>query len=258
MVSENRETLERVKTKETEETVDLLHLLAVLWHKAWAIVLAGILGAGACFGWATFMIPETYSSSVMMYVNNETSIGGVSLTLSDINAAKSLVNTYLVILKSRETLLMVLDKAGSSYTYEELAGMISASSVNDTEIFRITVTTTDAEESARLAGAISEILPERVKTIINGATMNLVSGAIVNPSKVGPNITRYTAIGLFAGILLAAAVVIVLDLLNDVIRDEDHILQTYDIPILARVPDLLADESVHNSYYGGYGRAKKQ
>lgn len=252
------EKTERVRTKEAEETVDLLHIFAVLWRKAWIIVLVGILLAGACFSWTTFMIPETYSSSVMMYVNTETSLAGYSISLSDLNTAKSLVSTYMVILKSRETLLMVLDEAESSRTYQQLSSMITSSQVNDTEIFSITVTSTDAEEAAKLANAIAEVLPQRVEAIINGASMRLVSGAIVNHAKVGPNITRRTALGLIAGILLASAVIVLLDLLNDVIRDENHILQTYDIPILARVPDMLGKESEHGNYSYGYGKPRKQ
>lgn len=248
-----KEKTERIKTKDTEETIDLLHLLTVLWRKAWIIVLAGILFAGACFGWATFMIPETYSSSVMMYVNTEASIGNYSISLSDLTTAKSLVNTYMVILKSRETLLMVLEEAESSRTYQELSTMITSSQVNDTEIFSITVTSADAEEAARLANAISSVLPKRVNAIISGASMRVVSGAIVNHAKVGPNITRRTALGLLLGVLLASVVIIVLDLLNDVIRDENHILQTYEIPILARVPDMLGKESEHGYHSYGYG-----
>lgn len=253
-----KEKTERVKTRETEETIDILHLLTVLWRKAWIIVLAGILLAGACFGWATFTIPETYSSSVMLYVNTEASLAGYSISMADLNTAKSLVSTYLVILKSRETLLMVLDEAESERTYQQLSGMITSSQVNNTEIFSITVTSTDAEEAAKLANAIAEVLPRRVEAIINGASMRLVSGAVVNRAKVGPNITRYTAMGLLAGILLASAVVIVLDLLNDVIRDENHVLQTYDIPILARVPDMLGKEAEHGYYNYGYGTHRKQ
>ena len=252
-----KEKINSVKAKENEETIDLLHLLSVLWRKAWLIVLAGILLAGACFGWATFMIPETYSSSVMLYVNTETSLAGYSISLSDLNTAKSLVSTYMVILKSRETLLMVLDEAESDRSYQGLSGMITASQVNGTEIFSITVTSTDPEEAARLANAIAVVLPLRVEAIINGASMRLVSGAVVNSAKVGPNITRYTALGLFAGMLLAAIVIIVLDLLNDVIRDEEHILQTYDIPILARVPDMLGKEFEHGYYSYGYGDSGK-
>ena len=251
-----KEKSNSVKTGEDEQSVDLLHLLSVLWRKAWIIVLAGVLFAGACFGWATFTIQETYSSSVMMYVNTEASLGGYSISLSDLNTAKSLVSTYMVILKSRETLQMVLEEAESSYMYQELSGMITSSQVNDTEIFAITVTSTNPQEAAKLANAIAAVLPKRVAAIINGASMRLVSGAVVNPAKVGPNITRYTALGLFIGALLAAAVIIVLDLLNDVIRDEDHILRAYDIPILARVPEMLGKEAEDAGGYYSYGYGK--
>lgn len=245
------EKMEQVKAKENEEVIDLLHILAVLWRKAWVIVLAGVLLAAICFSWATFMVPATYSSTVMMYVNNEANLGSFSISMAELNAAQSLVKTYLVILRSRETLLMALEKAGSDHTYEELEKMITASAVDNTEIFSVTVTAEDPEEAARLASAIAEVLPTRVESVINGASMRIVSGAIANPKRVAPSITRYTAIGLLVGMLIASVIIVVLDLLNDVIRDENHILQTYDIPILAQVPDLLDDNSARHGYYGG-------
>ena len=71
-----------------------------------------------------------------MYVNNSNlSVGSTSISLTDLNAAQSLVDTYIVILKSRPTLEDVIEKANVSYTYEQLESMISASSVDGTEGF---------------------------------------------------------------------------------------------------------------------------
>ena len=59
-------------------TIDILHIVKTLWHRAWLIVLCGILFAGAGFSVAKFLVKPTYSSSVMLYVNNNTSSSGTN------------------------------------------------------------------------------------------------------------------------------------------------------------------------------------
>ena len=83
--------------------------------------------------------------------------------------------------------------------------------------------------------------------------MKIVDDAVVELKKVSPSITKFTAIGLVIGVVLACAVIIISDMLDDVIRDDSYILQNYDIPILAKVPELLDDESSRYGYYSKYG-----
>ena len=110
---------------ETEDTIDLLHLAKVLWKHAIAIVLAGLIfGAAAFIGTKVFITPM-YDARALMYVNSTNlSLGGskVSISTAEISAAKSLVDTYSVILKTRMTLEDVIEQSGVGYTYEQLAG----------------------------------------------------------------------------------------------------------------------------------------
>ena len=87
-------------------TIDVLHILRSLWHRVWIIAVAGFLAAVIGFSYATFFIAPTYSSSIMLYVNNNSfSVGGtsVSISSSQIVAAQSLVRTYTEILMNRTT-----------------------------------------------------------------------------------------------------------------------------------------------------------
>lgn len=235
------------------DAIDLLHIFGVLWRKLWLIVLCGILAAAACFCWSAFLITPQYSSTVLMYVNNGSiSVGSTSINLSDLSAAKSLVNTYLVILRNRTTMNEIIDKTGVDYTYEELLERVSAEAVNDTEIFGITVTTDDPYKSEKIANSIATILPNRVADIIDGSSMRMVDQAVADTEKSSPSITKYTLVGLILGLIISSAAVIISDLLDDVIRDENYVLQTYNIPILAVVPDLLSEGSKRYGYYNGY------
>lgn len=233
-------------------TVDLIHIVKELLRRAWLIVLAGILAAIVGFSYSSYAIKPTYSSSIMLYVNNSSfSLGNTNFTISSsqIAAAQNLVKTYGVILKNRTTLERVIDKADVSYTYGQLAGMITSEPCNDTEIMRVTVTTEDPYEAAKIANCIAEVLPVRVAEIVDGASMEVVDSAIPNLQKVAPNITRYTILGLALGMLFTGIIIAIFAMLDDTIRDEEYILQRHGCPVLAKVPDLLASGVRYQNYY---------
>ncbi len=236
--------------------IDMRHILKSLLRRAWLIVLSGIIAGVIGFAIPTFTIAPTYSSSIMLYVNNSSiSLGNTnfSISSSQISAAQSLVKTYGVILNNRTTLERIIQKTGVSYTYKELSGMITSAPSNDTEIMRVTVTSTDPYEAAEIANCIAEILPIRISEIIDGASMEVIDSAIPVLTKVGPSITKYTAVFMVLGVLLCTAVLVVLALLDDTIHDEEYILQTYDYPILAKIPDLLNSGNNKYGYSVSYG-----
>ena len=244
-------------------TIDLLHIVKSLGRRAWLIALVGLLAAAIGFSVASFVIAPTYSSSIMLYVNNSSiSVGGASFSISSsqITAAQSLVKTYSEILYTRETLEEVIEKSGVDYSYGQLRGMISAAPANETEIMKVTVVAEDPYDAAKIASCISEVLPIRIDKIIDGATMEVVESAIPNPHKIGPSITKYTAVGLALGILLAVVAVAVAAMMDDTIHDEEYVLRTFDCPILAKVPDLINSGSKRYGYYyrkHGYEYASK-
>ena len=245
------------KTKEYY-TIDLLHVMKSLLKRAWLIVLAGLLAAFVGFSIAAFMITPTYSSSIMLYVNNTSfSLGNTSFSISssEITAAQSLVKTYSEILNNRTTLERVIDKAGVPYTYEELSEMIKAAPSNETEIMKVTVTCEDPYEAAKIANCIAEVLPVRISEIIDGASMDVVDSAVPNTEKVAPSITKYTAFGLLIGVIVSVGILVVAAILDDTIHDEEYVLQNYKFPILAKIPDLSNPGGKH---YGGYYYQKKR
>ena len=234
--------------------IDLLHIAKLLWQKIWLIACAGILCGVIGFSAARFGMAPQYQSSVMLYVNGSSvSIGSTALSIStgDLSVARALVNTYKVIMNNRTTLEKVIRQSGVKYNYAQLSRMITADSVNSTEVMRVTVTCGDPYEAALIANTIADVLPARVSDIMDGSSMRIVDSAVPNLQKVSPSITKYAAIGMLLGILVACLILVVKDLLDDVIHSEDYLTANYDIPVLAAVPDLL---NTHGSKYGKYGK----
>ena len=234
------------------EVIDLWELFGVLLRRIWLIILVAALAGAAAFGYTYYFVEPLYKSSTLLYVNNSSiSIGttSVSISGSELNAAQKLVNTYLVILKSRSVLNDVIEAADLPYSYDRVKGMISAEAVNSTEIFQIVVTSTDPREAEHIANTIAEVLPDKIADIVAGSDVRIVDYAVVPAHRSSPSYTRNTSIGCLLGAALTIAILVLIYLLDEGIRSEDYLTKTYpDIPLLAVIPDM--DPNHHSS--GGY------
>lgn len=252
-----------VKERDNEEVeIDLLALARALWRRAWAVILAMLIGGAAMFSYASFLITPLYQAKALMYVNSSSlSVGNTKLSISqaELSAAQSLVDTYIVILNSRTTLNDVIKEAEVPYTYEQLSSMISAQAVNSTEVFEVVVTDANPQEAEKIANAIADVLPNKIAAIVEGSSARIVDYAVVPSQKSSPNITKLTAMGLLAGLVLSAAVIIVLELMDETIHDEDYLAQNFDLPVLAAIPDMLNGGKDKGYYkYGSYGAYEQE
>ena len=241
-----------------EMEIDLQRVFSVLLSKAWLIGLVAVICAVAVFLGTFFLIAPTYKSAAMFYVNNSAlNLGetALSITTGDINASRGLVQSYLVILNTRESLNAVIDYAGVDRTFAEVRGMITAEAVDDTEIFRVTVTSEDPVEAEKIASAIAYILPKRISSIIEGTSAKIVDSAVVASAPSGPNYTRNAILGFALGLLLMSAYLVIRDLLDVTIRSEEDFAKACRYPVLAAVPDMESQSK--GGYYYGYGNKKK-
>ena len=240
---------------EEYQDIDLLRLLKAFWHRAWLIVIAAVICGAAGFSYARTFIAPTYQSSATMYVNNGSfALGGATFSVSDFASSKALVDRYVVFIKTRMMLNEVIERANLNMSYGALVGKVSAASINDTEMFTITVTDSDPERATLIANTIADVLPERVEEIMNQSSMKVVDYAIVPSGRTGPNVTRYATIGILVGVIIACAIIVVLELLDDRIHDDQYLIQNYALPVLASIPDYSSG-SRRGYYYKrrGYG-----
>ena len=235
--------------------LNLFDLIRLLWQKLWIIVLSMIVCGAIAFSVAAFLVPPQYTSSAMLYVNNSSaSVSGIPFTISasQLSASKSLLYTYVVILKTRTTLDMVKDRIDIDYSVGELQDMISAEAVNNTDIFRITVTCSSAQDARVIVDTLVDVLPDRIADIVDGSSVRIVDAAITPTSRSSPSYTRYAAIGVLVGAILSSVVIIMEDLMNTTVRDEEYLKQRYNIPILAVVPEAYSVSKKAYRYKYGY------
>ena len=246
--------------KNEEIEIDLMRLVRALVGKAWLLGIVAVVCAVAVFFGTLFFITPKYQSTAMFYVNNNAlSLGEttLSITSSDISASRSLVNTYIVILNTRESLNEVIDYAGISRTYAQLKKMISAEAVDSTQVFQVVVTSEDPAEAEKIADAIAYILPKRISSIIEGTSAKVVDSAVLPAGPSSPDYTKNAMIGFVLGLAAAAAFVVIRALMDITIRTEEDIEQVCKHPVLVAVPDMAVSEKA-GAYYGYTTKKKKR
>jgi capsular polysaccharide biosynthesis protein len=244
-MSETRENIE----------IDLRRILLVLWHRSWIILLVAILTASIGFGYAWFFITPTYSSSIQLYVNNnyENSPGFSS---SQLTASQQLADTYMVIMRSRNVLEEVAKEAKLGYTYSQLKSMISASAVQETEVFQVTVTCEDPAHAEIIANAMAKVLPGKIKEIVKASDAEVVDYAVENRNPVGPSYKKYTLVGAVVGAVLVVGIIAVLEIIDTTINSEEYLTHVYkEYPLLAVIPGAKSSKSGY--YKGSYESEKK-
>ncbi len=246
-----------MNTKELQQNgeieIDLRRVFEAVWNKMWLVLTTAVAGAVVSLLITVFAITPTYESAAMFYVNNNSlSVGDASFSISsgDLTTSRNLVKSYIVILNTRESLNDVIDYAGVNRSVAEVKRMISASSVDETEIFEVVVTSPDPEEAESIANAVAYILPKRISSIIEGTSAKVVDSA-VRPSKpTSPSYTNNTIIGFILGFVMSMGVIVLREIFDITIRDEEDITQCCPHPILVSVPDMTVQGK--GGYYG-YG-----
>ena len=80
--------------------------------------------------------------------------------------------------------------------------------------------------------------------------MRIVDYAVVASEKVSPSISKYTILGMLIGALISGMAIAVIEIMDNQIRSENYLLETYpDIPLLSVVPDMLSEKHHDNYYY---------
>lgn len=254
----------RDKNIENEELeIDLKRVFSALLSKWWLIAIVSLICTSGALLYTRFLVTPLYQSSAMFYVNNNSlSIGDTSVSISqgDISASKSLVDSYIVILKTRSTLNDVIDYAGVDLSYSEMKEIVSAGSVNGTEIFEVTVTHPSAETADKIADAIAYVLPRKISNIIEGTSAEIVDSAVIASKPSSPNYFTNLAVGFILGMALSVMYIVLKEILDVTIRSEEDIEQCCEHPILAIIPNIYAtsNESAYKPTSKGSKKTKKE
>lgn len=228
--------------------------------KKWKIIfLFAIMGTLLAYFYTANFTTLTYSSSVefLAYAHDtqqeltdsSTAAQQVSNT-SRMNYAIKMLDTYIELFKTNEFNKSVAndlnENYNTSYTSGQIKGAVSYQEVSGTSMFKVIVTTTNADMSYQIAKQLETSIPEKMEKTNNSLVLASVEDtALVASASESLGYPKKCLIGFAAGAVIAAAYIILRDLLDVRIKGNDDLSERYGIPVLGTIPefDLKASSS---------------
>lgn len=216
-------------------------------------IIGGILGYVYTHNFTTL----TYTSNVefLAYaVDSEQEINDSNFTTNNANAnrvsntskmnyAMKMIDTYVEIFKTNEfnsTVAKELnERLDTSYSTATVKDSTVIETVEDTAIFKISVTTTDPNLSYEIAHQLETSIPKAMENANNGLVAAQVQDKALRPNAAQSlGYPKKIAFGAVIGMLLAAAYVILRNLLDIRIKTDEELIEKYNIPVLGTIPNF--------------------
>ncbi|RYM02753.1 capsule biosynthesis protein [Sporolactobacillus sp. THM7-7] len=187
-----------------------------------------------------FLMTPKYDASAQILVNQSDT---KQSNLYDTNAVQTnvqLVNTYRDIIKSPAVLHPVIQKLHLDMTAGQLAGMISVSTSQNSQVFSLTAETASPSQSVKIVNGVADSFKSQVQKVMNVDNVSILSSANIQSSMhpVKPKPVINITISLVAGLIAAIGLAFLLEYLDNTIKKEDDIEQVLGLPVLGSVSEM--------------------
>lgn len=212
----------------------LLELIKLIRKHLALVVALPIVCAVATAAFAWLALPNQYSSSVSMYVLTKASAEG-SLASTDLSASQQLANDVATLITDER----VAEDTASALQMDSLMGYkISVASESTTRIVTLTVTGESAQSVAIIANQLAATTDSVAQEVMDVQAINAINEAKEPAAPSGPPRAMYTAVAFLAGIFLAVAIVVVIDMVNTRVRSAEEAEELLGLPVIGRIPTI--------------------
>lgn len=176
--------------------------------------------------------PMYKSNTTIVLVNEKKN----NYSQSDLQLNKNLIGTYSEIVKSRKVLMKVIDNLKLDYSLEQLSSNISVSSVENTEIIKISVSDKRALKAAEITDEIAKIFASEIKDIYNLENVSIVDKAVTVNKPYNVNYVKDNVIYLVVGFALSFGVVFLMYYFDTSIKSSEVVEEKLGLTVLGIVP----------------------
>ena len=226
--------------EQNEIEFDLLQMIGYLVKRAWIIVLAMIVFAVAGYIISKRNEVPKYTAVCRVFVSREGSEGSYNDALNTLYTRKDCE----VILSGHNVAQQIIDNLNLKMDPSVITNKIRVAAAEDTHVLELSYTDTSPKRAAAILNELCDVGGAEVKKHMTKATFTVMYYAEVPKVPTAGTATRDTVLGAAIGMVLSAAVLIVIFLLDDTIRSEDDVERYLGLSTLTAVtlsPDLASD-----------------
>lgn len=222
------------KEHEIEEEIDLVEIAHLLWRKMYIIIACFIVGALIAGGYTKFAMTPQYTATSMIYILGETT----SITsVTNLQISNELTTDFTTLAQRRKVYEKVNKELNLNRSYEDLRSAITITNPTDTHILTIDVTDPNPKTAKNIANAMAEAVADNLATVMVTEKPSIAEEAVLPKKPSSPNLKKNIAIGALAGAVLAMAIIILRNLMDDTIKNEEDVKKYLGLNTFASFPD---------------------
>lgn len=214
--------------------VEMTRFMALIRRWWWLLVLGLAIGGGTSYALSQAMTPIYRASSTLLV--NQTQTPG-TIAYNDILTSERLTKTYSELIQQRPVLEDVISDLGLPYTATELEGMVDVDVISDTQLIRVSAESSDPELARQIADSTASvfIVQNSENQFSRPGSVSVVESATTPTSPVSPRIPLNTALGVIAGLMVAAGIALLLEYLDDTVKSPDDLTASAGLVALGAV-----------------------
>ena len=210
-----------------------------VFRERWlVIVIAVLLGLGVGLG-AFLLRPATYTAQISLYVSAQVGADPQQAYLGA-QLSEQRVKSYTGLVTSPRVMKGTVRRLGLSESPETLAGDVEASSTADSIVIDVSATQRTPQQAAAVADTVGDVFTGLVDELERPSSPDNVAPVAIrvvqpadvpqSPSSVGLPLTL--AIGLFAGLVIGAAIALARNAFDTRLRCPDELASVTGAPTL--------------------------
>lgn len=217
----------------------LLELFQLLRKHLKLVIALPIACALAMGAFSFVMMGNTCTASVSMYVLSQSAQGenSAAIQYNDLSASQMLTNDVAQLIESERVVQQTTKDLGMSVDELE-SSKIEVTNSTTTRLITIAVTSDSPQSAAAVANGVARTTNSVAQEIMAVEAVNLIDEAEVPQEPSGPPRLMYTAVAFLAGIFIAVAIVVVVDMVNTRIRKPEEIEELLGVPVIGRIPTM--------------------
>ncbi|MED9997494.1 MAG: Wzz/FepE/Etk N-terminal domain-containing protein [Collinsella sp.] len=213
----------------------LLELFQLLKKHLQLVITLPVVCAIA-MGIVSFAVMDnTYTATTTMYVRANNTDDNGQMNYNDLSASQMLSNDIATLLDSDSVKSGAAKELGLTNLDDY---KVSVSSETTTRVITLSVTGTDAKETAEVAKAMASSVSTVAQNVGAAQSINVIDEAKTPEAPSGPKRMLYVAVAFLAGIFIAVAYVVLADMLNTRIRGAEEAEELLGIPVVGRIPAM--------------------
>ena len=213
----------------------LLELLQLLRKRLALVVALPVVFTLATGIYAFGFMEDVYTSEVQLYVltQSQTSQDQSYATSSDTAASQQLANDIAVIADTPK--VRNAKALGMKDVKDYTLGVKNATTNRG---ITLTVTANDPAAAARVANEFAKNTASCSVETMGLKAVNIVDDATSSDIPSGPNRKMYLAVAFLAGLFVAVAIVVLMDMLNTTVKSREEAEELFGLPVLGTMPEL--------------------